>query len=503
MSDILSSFYKTYYHYNKAINSNNNFLTPHNRLRVKTDNAARNLSQHGIYLSENNTLLISRKNFKPLTLNKKIEIKNYKSIDNDNENQNINLNSEENRLTSKFDKDKDKNNLYLIERQPEKYFSLKTGNKLLLKKNDHIFNKKEKFKLRQNIKANIKTLIINKNNNLKSRNAFHDFSLSKSGLNNNPTYSSNNNPTTTSIFSYSQNQDNKTFYKTIKKDKKNKNLFYKETKKEKIKNKIEAEKIIKELLSLKTQKDIKSYYIKKDYAKSIEEAEKNEANEKFSINNCIDPLTYIKFNLSNYPKNNDLFKSFETQLIVLGNQKYRNDLLAGVNAYKNDCVKYEDLRGPIGYDKNKINEKKRNKVIKKMKMNYIGKKGLIFSNRLYKRKYIKKKDFEFDDNFKEIKKVLYKNLNKYDTNFKYDKGNKVNIEVNKNDIKALKTIDSQTEFVIHDKDEMVKFSHRFLSFDEKINKLLLKTRNTKNYLFKRSEEHHKIKKKIDQLHEDI
>ena len=50
---------------------------------------------------------------------------------------------------------------------------------------------------------------------------------------------------------------------------------------------------------------------------------------------------------------------------------------------------------------------------------------------------------------------------------------------------------------------MIKFSHRFLSFDEKINKLLLKTRNTTNYLFKRSQEHHKIKKKIDQLHEDI
>jgi hypothetical protein len=348
-------------------------------------------------------------------------------------------------------------------------------------------------------------LITNKNtdeniiNNVKSRNIFTDFSSLQSS-NNNPTYSSNNYHSTVSVLSNYSNKENKTYYKTINKEK---NLFYKGTKRDKINTKIEAEKITKELLSLKTKKDIKSYYIKKDYAKAIEEAENNEVIEKFSINNCIDPLTYIKFNLSNHPKNNDLFKSFETQIMVLGNQKYRNDLLAGVNEYKNNCVKYEDLRGPIGYDKNKINEKKRNEIIKKMKMNYIGKKGLIFSSRLFKKKYFKKNDLEFDDNFKDIKKLLYKNLNKYETNIKFNNEKKDNIEVDKNDIKTLKKIDSHAEFVIQDKDEMIKFSHRFLSFDEKINKLLLKTRNTTNYLFKRSQEHHKIKKKIDQLHEDI
>ena len=120
MSDILSNFYKTYYHYNKTINTNNNFLTPHNKLRIKTDNTARNLSTHGIYLSENNTLLISRKNkFKPLTLNKKIKIQNYKSIENNINNQNINLNSEENKMTtSKYNQ----NILNLIAPQPEKCF---------------------------------------------------------------------------------------------------------------------------------------------------------------------------------------------------------------------------------------------------------------------------------------------------------------------------------------------------------------------------------------------
>ena len=285
------------------------------------------------------------------------------------------------------------------------------------------------------------------------------------------------------------------------KKKNNNNLFYKKTKKEKINNKIEAEKITKELLSLKTKKDIKSFYIKKDYAKAIAEAQNNDKNN-INMHNSIDPMTYIKFNLSNYPKNNNLFKSFDTQIMIMGNQKYRNDLLEGVIAYKNNCVKYEDMRGPIGNDKNKVNEIKRNEIIKKMKMNYISGRGLIFSNKLYKKKYRKKNDFEFDDNFKEVQKFLYKNIDKYETQIKIDNGKRVAVNVDENDIKTLKKIDDNAEFIVHDKNEMIKFSHKFLSFDEKINKLLAKTRNTTSYLFKRAEQHHKIKKKIDEIYDN-
>lgn len=58
----------------------------------------------------------------------------------------------------------------------------------------------------------------------------------------------------------------------------------------------------------------------------------------------------------------------------------------------------------------------------------------------------------------------------------------------------MKKVDSDAEFVINDKDEMIKFSNKFLSFDNKINKMLSKTNNTTNFLFKRAQEHHKIKK---------
>jgi hypothetical protein len=47
---------------------------------------------------------------------------------------------------------------------------------------------------------------------------------------------------------------------------------------------------------------------------------------------------------------------------------------------------------------------------------------------------------------------------------------------------------------------MVKFSNKFLSFDEKLNKLVSKTINTTGYLFKRTKEYQKIKNKIDHFY---
>ena len=150
-------------------------------------------------------------------------------------------------------------------------------------------------------KKNIKAFIINqnekKNYNLKSRNNnITHFSFFKKGFNN---YPNNTNSNCRTLSNISKKQ---TYYKTIYKDK-NENLFYKETKKDKINNKLEAEKIIKELLNLKTKKDIKSYYIKKDYEISIANAENNNNNQNININKSIDPMTYIKFNFSNHPQN--------------------------------------------------------------------------------------------------------------------------------------------------------------------------------------------------------
>ncbi len=508
MSDILlKKFNKTNYKYKDPLNINNNFLTPNKKLRYITDATAQNLSPHGIYLSPNNTLLISKKNnFFPSSLTIKINFNNEDthnlSIDKNliTETKNI---KEEKKFSITSNYHKDKNIFNFIEPKLKTCFSYKKKKKLN-KTND--IKKLEKLNDNKNLKLNKKMLIISKNkepdknnNNIKSRNLFNEFTSFQNYNVKYPTLTIKNYHSTTSIFRNNSNKENKRCFKTIKKDK---NLFYKITKKDKIDNKKEAEKIINELLSLKTKKDIKSYYFKKDYAKAIAEAEKDEKNKNINkVQNSIDPMTYIKFNLKNYPKNNDLFKSLDTQIMVLGNQKYRNELLDGVNVYKKTCFQYEDLRGPIGFDKDKINEKKRNEILKKMKMNYVGEKGLLFSNRLYKKKYHNKFDFEFDENYKEVKKFLYKNFENYETNMKFNKGEKLGINVNINDINTLKKIDKYAEFIVHDKNEMIKFSHKFLSLDEKIDKILTKTKDTTSYLFKRAKEHHKIKKKIDDIYE--
>ena len=516
MSDILTNYYTSYYNNNYIFKDNESFYTPNKRLRFKTDLTAKKLSSFGIYLSENNILLISRKKgLKPLSrqLNK-----NNNNINNNflpiekeikDKAKSHNLSPEERKmlLSSKNNKEKNNYNFNEFDPQLKKCFSFN-------KKQRDLLYEIKKLKNKKNINETIKGLISKKNKtkknnqdnennndiNIKSRNYFYDFSTLKSDLEayNCPTKSSNNFHTITSIYSNSQNQENRTYYKTVKKDKKTKNIFYKETKRDKINNKKEADKITNELLSLKTKKEIQSYYIKKDYAEAVSKA--SNANN-FNINNCIDPMTYIKFNFNNEPENNNLFKSFNTQIMIMGNQKYRNDLLDGVNIYKNNCVNYEDMRGPTGFDKNKINEKKRNEIIRKMKMNYVGKRGLIFSNRLYKRNFPKKRQFEFDDNYKEVKKLLYKNIEKYEKQIKIRKGKRVAIDVDKKDIKTLKKMDSNAEFIIQDKDEIIKFSNKFLSFDEKVNKLLEKTKYTTDFLFKRAKEHHIIKKKIDQLYD--
>jgi hypothetical protein len=361
-------------------------------------------------------------------------------------------------------------------------------------KNDNEDNElKEAITISNNLEK-----IINNRNNGKSRNNFSELSSLKTFLKNNATSTNDNYGTTVSIYNTPRCPEYKTFFKRTKKDK-NKHLYYKETEKDKINNKLEAEKRTQELLSFKTKKDIKSYYIKKDYARTIADNEKEG-------NKSIDPMTYIKFNLANDPKNNNLFRSLDTQLMVMGNLKYRNDLLEGVNMYKNKIAKYDDLRGPVGYDKDQIEEKKRYKILQKMKNYFVGRRGLVFSNKLYKNKNNKIYcNFEFDEKYKNFKKLLYENMDKYErrTQRKKIKGKSFDVDIDKNDIKTLRNIDSNAAFVITDKEEMVKFTNRFLSFDNKMNRILNKTRNTTNFLFLRAKEHQQIKRKIDQLYKNI
>ena len=471
MSDILSNFYQTLYTFNNN-REYKNPLTPNKQRKIKNS-----LSKYGIYLSKNNYLLLSKENMQPLSsssLNKDSNI--ISNLSNLGEPENINFKSEEQKLKSKDILSKDLFNT--IDPQLKKCFSYRKKKNFLL---DNIYdfddyNNKIKNKIIDKNKSRNKGLPELKNEiNIKYKNKGISELMIKS-----PRYGKKG-----------------IYFKTVKKESEENN-----NEKEKMINQKKADKITNELLSLKTRKDIKDYYIKKEYNEGLITNIKR--NEKIKEKR-IDPMTYIKYNFSNEPNNISIFKSFDIQMMIMGNDRYRNNLLDGVNVYKNNFIKYENLKGPIGFDKNKIEEKKRDEVINQMKIDNLDKdKAFNFSNRLYKRKYNKKLfDFVYDDNYKNLKKLLNKNIEKYDKQTKIVKGKKIVVTVDKKDIKTLKKVDSDAEFVINDKDEMIKFSNKFLSFDNKINKMLSKTNNTTNFLFKRAQEHHKIKKKIDQLYKNI
>ena len=450
MSDILSNYYKTYYTIDN-ITSNKNHISP---LKNKNEDILKNLSQHGIYLSENNILLIKRKNkILPLllSLNKNTKTNNYMSTIEEPK-------SIKYSLTSNFYNDK---NIFGLNPKLKKCFSYK---------NKNILNNINKL---ENESKNIK--------NLKSRNNNSQYSTIKKNYNNYIINTSNNFRTINSIISPNRNS-----YKSEKEKEKEKNY----------KNQNEADQITNELLSLKTKKDIKNYYLKKDYYKFISNTINNEKDKK------IDPMAYIKYNFSNEPHNNNKFKSFDLQLMICGNQRYRKNLLDGVNYYKNNFTKYEDLKGPIGLDINQIKEKKNNDLIEKMK--YFDNKDSFYDKKLPEKNNFKTiNSFIYDDNFKNLKKLLYKNIEKYEKQINFNNINKININLDKKDIKTLNRIDSNAELVINDKKEIVKFSNKFLSFDYKMNKLLNKTRNTTDYLFKRANIHQKIKSRIDKLYNNI
>ena len=446
MSDILSTYYKSNYAIKNNVYKKRNYYTPNKIVKIDTDRTMKNLSQYGFYLSENNFILLPKKKFLPrLTLNgiEPNQIKDYLSKTN----------------FSKNESNKDNKDIKPIK------INYKTENNFLNNKNDvkksddYTKLKKELEDIRDNKDKNIKTI---------------DLSQKKP---------KKNKPLKIKLLN-------------------NKYICYTEDKNERLDNEKKAEQITNELLSLKTYEDIKSYYIKKELKKK-KSVEKDIMKIFSEDSHTIDPLSYIKYNLITNPKRGDLFKSFDIQLTIMGNEKYRNNLLDGVNDYKKNLMQYEELRGPTGFDKNRIEEKERNKIINQMKKNYVEKRGMIFTQQTFKPKPKNKKrtlDFEYDENYKHVKKLLNKDMQKYEKHINKNLSKKRLIKIDKSDINTMSKLDDDADVAIKGVDDMVKFSNQFLSFDEKLKRLVSKTTNTTGYLFKRTKEYQKIKTKIDQFY---
>ena len=443
---MLSTYYKSNYAIKNNVYKKRNYYTPNKIVKIDTDRTMKNLSQYGFYLSENNFILLPKKKFLPrLTLNgiEPNQIKDYLSKTN----------------FSKNESNKDNKDIKPIK------INYKTENNFLNNKNDvkksddYTKLKKELEDIRDNKDKNIKTI---------------DLSQKKP---------KKNKPLKIKLLN-------------------NKYICYTEDKTERLDNEKKAEQITNELLSLKTYEDIKSYYIKKELKKK-KSVEKDIMKIFSEDSHTIDPLSYIKYNLITNPKRGDLFKSFDIQLMIMGNEKYRNNLLDGVNDYKKNLMQYEELRGPTGFDKNRIEEKERNKIINQMKKNYVEKRGMIFTQQTFKPKPKNKKrtlDFEYDENYKHVKKLLNKDMQKYEKHINKNLSKKRLIKIDKSDINTMSKLDDDADVAIKGVDDMVKFSNQFLSFDEKLKRLVSKTTNTTGYLFKRTKEYQKIKTKIDQFY---
>ena len=446
MSDILSTYYKSNYAIKNNVYKKRNYYTPNKIVKIDTDRTMKNLSQYGFYLSENNFILLPKKKFLPrLTLNgiEPNQIKDYLSKTN----------------FSKNESNKDNKDIKPIK------INYKTENNFLNNKND--VKKSDDF---TKLKKELEDIRDNKDKNIKTI----DLSQKKP---------KKNKPLKIKLLN-------------------NKYICYTEDKNERLDNEKKAEQITNELLSLKTYEDIKSYYIKKELKKK-KSVEKDIMKIFSEDSHTIDPLSYIKYNLITNPKRGDLFKSFDIQLMIMGNEKYRNNLLDGVNDYKKNLMQYEELRGPTGFDKNRIEEKERNKIINQMKKNYVEKRGMIFTQQTFKPKPKNKKrtlDFEYDENYKHIKKLLNKDMQKYEKHINKNLSKKRLIKIDKSDINTMSKLDDDADVAIKGVDDMVKFSNQFLSFDEKLKRLVSKTTNTTGYLFKRTKEYQKIKTKIDQFY---
>ena len=454
MSDILSTYYKSNYTLKDSLYSKKKFYTPNRITKINPDETFKNLSQYGFKLSENNLILLSKKKLLPnLSIyNTRNYFQQGESLTQTQDISEINKNNNIKNLSNTFQKSKDNSSLIN-----------KNGKKL-----DYIGNIKKIKKSKDFLKLKDELVDFNDIKDNKAEQFDNDCKIKKI-----------NKPYKTKLFS-------------------NKYLCYTEDSKEKFDNNKKAEQITNELLSLKNSKDIKNYYIKKDLEK-FKTQEKNK-NKEIPV---VDPMSYIKYNLVTNPKKRDLFKSFDVQLSIMGNEKYRNNLIDGVNEYKNNVVKFEELRGPTGFDKNRVEETKRRNVIKKMNKNFKEKRGMIFTQQTFKLKNKIKKNmfnFDYDEDYKKLKKLMNKGIERYERNMNKKRSKKNILSVDKKDIKMMNNLDNEAEYMIREMGDIVKFSNRFVSFEEKLNKLVSKTINTTGYLFKRTKEYQKIKTKIDQFY---
>ena len=204
--------------------------------------------------------------------------------------------------------------------------------------------------------------------------------------------------------------------------------------------------------------------------KSIYTKKKHNIKRAFSYNDIslkqstIDPMYYIRMNLSENPHNSDLYQSYKIQINTLGQEKFRKMLLDGINIYRNKIIKYKNLKWSTGHDINNEDNKINNKKINMM-LNSEKSPKFIFNI--------------FNNNYKKNKKIL-KNIKSFSSEKKIISSNNNRIDNLHLKLNAIKNND------IDKIGNYLTKNYKYLSFDKKLDLILLKSKKTSNYIYKSS-----------------
>ena len=457
MTDILSDYYDKFISYTGHFSSLSS-----DRVHSKRNN---NLTSYGIKLSDNNILSFSPREFS------KTYYKKLKSFYNSDSNINSNINSN-----------------MLIELSTGK-LSKFTPTKINLKSsknNNKKYKTMENFKNLYNKKSFSETdfTVNEKKSSKKSRNPLliDDFSISNTKKTLIIPFDQYISVSPTSFHSINK--------KYVNSEKKNKKKISNQLKKEnkELKNLNQAEKIVNDLLKMKSEKEIINYFknknskLKTNYKLFSIYQEKKNNNFSGVESSVINPLEYIKYNLSKNPNNPEKYKTFKNQVHILGGEKKRLTFLDSIDIYKTSLTKYAILKGakPCSLRKNIKNDKLKTRKIYNMICNNTNKRFHFDKDSTLRTKNnLNKKRAEsilslIDEDYQKFQKLLY------------------NMEQNKKG--EMLDYESNQEFI--------KKNKKFFSFDEKLNNATIRSQRTANYLMSRAKGRAQIRKAIDKLYED-